>query len=454
MRKTLVANRGEIACRVMRSCRALGLSTVAVYSEADKGSMHVEMADEARCIGAANPRDSYLNAEKILAAALDSGADSVHPGYGFLAENAEFAAATREAGLIWIGPEPQSIREMGDKERARCLARSIGAPILPGSERLAADDERGLAEAAARAGYPLLIKASAGGGGIGMRMVESPERLFEFAASTATLAKRAFGNADIFMERFLPNARHIEVQVFGLGDGRAVHFFERECSIQRRFQKIIEESPSPGVDAETRERMCEVAVALACARRYAGAGTVEFILDDDSGEFFFLEMNTRIQVEHPVTEAVCGVDLVALQLRLAAGDLRDLPQESVAVAGHAIECRLCAEDPQKMFLPSPGELLEFEFPAGVENMRVDTGFRAGDKITPYYDSLLAKIIAHGKDRKAAVAAMTDALAGVRLRGPTTNLQFLRNSVAHPAFHAGETTTRFVDLHKSDLTKSN
>lgn len=452
MRRVLIANRGEIACRIIRACRAEGLAAVAVYSDADANTLHVENADDARPIGGAAPRDSYLNFDAILAAARDARADAVHPGYGFLAENADFAEAVESAGLIWVGPRAQNIRDMGDKNAAREMAQAAGVPVLPGSGRVAADDAGALARAGEQTGYPLLIKAAAGGGGIGMRQVDSAGQLAAAAEATAALAGRAFGDSGIFLERFVANARHVEVQVFGFGDGRAAHFFERECSLQRRFQKIIEEAPSPGISAALRADMHAAAVALARAVRYRGAGTVEFVVDDERGEFFFLEMNTRIQVEHPVTEMICGVDLVALQLRLAAGALRDadLDQASIAATGHAIECRLYAENPARLFLPSPGTLEQLQFPATGADVRVDTGFRQGDVITPHYDPMLAKIIAHGQDRDAARATLAAALDAVRVGGVAGNLEFLKNCIAHPAFRAGETLTNFVDRHKDDL----
>ena len=450
MRRVLVANRGEIACRILRTCRAEGFATVAVYSDADKESMHVEAADDARHIGAASPRDSYLKMETILAAAKDAKADAVHPGYGFLAENADFAEAVESAGLIWVGPRAHSIREMGDKNAARKIAQDAGVPVLPGSSRVEAADSDALMGAGENTGYPLLVKAAAGGGGIGMRLVHAPEQLAEAAEATSGLAGRAFGDSGIFLEHFVANARHVEVQVFGFGDGRAVHFFERECSVQRRFQKIIEEAPSPGISDSVRANMYAAAVALTQACRYAGTGTVEFIVDDDSEDFFFLEMNTRIQVEHPVTEMICGIDLIAFQLRLAAGEFPDIEQDSIVATGHAIECRLYAENPARMFLPSPGKLEQLQFPKAGADVRIDTGFRQGDVITPHYDPMIAKIITCSSDRSAACARMAGALDDIRLQGAVSNLDFLKKCIAHPAFRDGKTTTHFIDQHKADL----
>lgn len=450
MRRVLIANRGEIACRIIRACRAEGLETVAVYSDADKDALHKQSADDSRHIGAANARDSYLKVDNILAAAKSAKADAIHPGYGFLAENAEFAEAVQKAGIVWVGPSAQSIREMGDKNAARETAKAAGVPVLPGTGRVDVGDAQALARAGEQTGYPLLIKAAAGGGGIGMRHVHSPEQLAEAAEAASVLAERAFGDSGVFFERFVKNARHVEVQVFGDGKGGAVHFFERECSIQRRFQKVVEEAPSPGISDATREKMCAATVALARDRRYAGAGTVEFVVDDDNGDFFFLEMNTRIQVEHPVTEMICGVDLVALQLRLAGGSFAGIAQDSMAAACHAIECRLYAENPARMFLPSPGKLECFQLPETGAEIRVDTGFKEGDTITPHYDPMIAKIITAGKDRESARAKMGEVLGGVQLRGVESNLEFLRKVTAHRAFAEGKTTTDFIGRYKSDL----
>ena len=447
----LVANRGEIACRIIRSARSLGLRTVAVCSDADAEALHVTLADEAVSIGGAKPADSYLSVPAILQAARRTGAEAIHPGYGFLAENADFAQAVAQAGLVWVGPDAKSIEDMGDKERARLLARAAGVPILPGSARFAPGDLAGLEAAAEDVGYPLLVKASAGGGGIGMRLVEQQADLRRTVEATQGQAARSFGDGTVFLERYVPHARHVEIQVFGFGDGTAIHLFERECSIQRRFQKLVEESPSPGIAAETRTAMAHVAVALARQERYRGAGTIEFVLDDDSGAFYFLEMNTRIQVEHPVTECVTGLDLVALQLRLAMGEnLGDtLRQEDVRQHGHAIEVRICAENPARMFLPSPGRITRLDLPAA--GARVDTGVRAGDTVTPYYDSMIAKVIAHTSDRAEAIARLLAALDETAIDGITTNVAFLRRVIDHGAFRAGRTLTGFLDAHKADLT---
>ena len=450
LRKVLVANRGEIACRIIRSCKKLGLGTVGVYSDADKDSLHVGLADEAQRIGPPAAKESYLAIDRLIAAAKAAGADAVHPGYGFLAENSRFAQAAADAGLVWIGPTPQSIDDMGDKERARLLAKAAGVPVLPGSPRFTPDNLHGLAEAAEAVGFPLLVKAAQGGGGIGMRRVDGAPELEETVRATQALAEKSFGDSAIYLERFIEPARHIEIQVFGFGDGRAVHLFERECSIQRRFQKLIEESPAPGLAPEMRRAMAEAAMALAAQERYAGAGTVEFVVDARGG-FYFLEMNTRIQVEHPVTEMTTGLDLVELQLLLARGDdLAALTQDSIKASGHAIECRIYAENPAKNFLPSPGPLAVFETPNGLPGVRIDTGFRQGDKVTFYYDPMIAKAIAHGRDRVEAIARMTAALDAFKVEGLATNLAFMRKILAHPAFRAGQTFTRFVDAYRTEL----
>ncbi len=450
MKKVLIANRGEIACRIMRSCAALGLKTVAVYSEADAEALHVAEADEAHPIGPAKAADSYLVAANILKAAKAARADAVHPGYGFLAENADFAQAVGDAGLAWIGPRPQTIADMGDKERARLLAKGGGVPVPLGSPRFLPGDLDGLDKAAGDIGFPLLVKASAGGGGIGMRRIDAGDSLADVVAATQAMAEKAFGDGAVYLEKLVAPARHVEIQVFGFGDGRAVHFFERECSIQRRFQKIVEESPSPGITDDTRAAMAEAALALARQERYRGAGTVEFVIGPDQ-DFYFLEMNTRIQVEHPVTEMRTGTDLVGMQIRLARGDdLSDITQDSIQAEGHAIECRIYAERPEMNFLPSPGPLEVFAPPATGDDLRVDSGFRQGDQITFHYDPMIAKMIAHGADRDAAIERMAAALADFRVEGVSTNIAFLRKVMRHPRFRAGDTLTGFVDAHMAEL----
>jgi len=450
MQKVLIANRGEIACRIIRTCRELGLSTVAVFSEADAESLHVALADSAYPLGPAPARQSYLDRDRVLAAARESGADAVHPGYGFLAENTAFARAVIDVGLTWIGPDPDSIDDMGDKERARELAVAAGVPVLPGSARFTSGEDQGLSEAAAAVGYPLLVKASAGGGGIGMRLVDDPAQLVDIVQATQSMAEKAFSDGAVFLERYVPNARHIEVQVFGFGGGRAVHLRERDCSLQRRYQKIVEESPAPGLPVPVRERMCAVATELCRHQNYLGAGTVEFVVDAESFEYFFLEMNTRIQVEHPVTEMCTGTDLVAMQIRLARGDLDAIAQESIDHRGHALECRIYAENPDKRFMPSPGRLERFVLPEPGDGVRVDCGVREGDEISFYYDPMIAKLICHGDTRDAAIERMLDTLRGVTIEGVRTNLDFLARSIGHPEFRSGHVSTAFVDSHLAEL----
>jgi 3-methylcrotonyl-CoA carboxylase alpha subunit len=451
MNRVLIANRGEVACRIIRSCKALGLETVAIYSEPDQGALHVELADGAEPIGPAAARQSYLNMDAVLAAARAARADAIHPGYGFLAENPRFAERVEAEGLVWVGPRPKTIEDMGDKERARLLARAAGVPVLPGSPRFGPHDVAGLEKEATRLGYPLLVKATAGGGGIGMQRVDGPDRLAEVVDSTQKMADRAFGDGTVYLERFIPKARHVEIQVFGFGNGRAIHLFERECSVQRRFQKIIEETPAPGLPDQTRWRMAEAAATLAAQERYTGAGTVEFVVDAETGEFFFLEMNTRIQVEHPVTEMTTGLDLVGLQLRLARGDdLSDLKQDKIRPHGSAIECRIYAENPARMFLPSPGPLEVFRLPPPADGVRIDAGVREGDRITPHYDPLIAKLVCHGADRREAIERSLEALRASAIEGIHSNLPFLMRVLEHPAFQAGDVHTGFVDAYRPQL----
>lgn len=450
MERILIANRGEIACRIIRAAHSLGMVAIALYSDADANALHVAMADEAVHIGPAAPRESYLNTSAILAAAEASSADAIHPGYGFLSENAAFAHAVAQKGLIWVGPAPSAIRDMGDKQRARDIATAAGVPVLPGSARFGEYDWPAIEPAGEAVGYPLLVKASAGGGGIGMKLVTAPHELAAAAEATCSAAARSFGDPTIYLERYVARARHIEVQVFGFGDGTSRHLFERECSVQRRFQKIIEEAPAPRLDPALRQRMADTACALADAISYAGAGTVEFVVDEAEGEFFFLEMNTRIQVEHPVTEMVTGADLVAAQLLLASG--QD-PREALGdgqIAGHAIEARLYAENPVRRFLPAPGMLTRFELPQPTDDLRIDTGLRAGDPITPFYDPLIAKIIAHGASRDAAIARLRIALQGVAIEGLATNRDFLLAVLDERDFGAGNLSTAYVEEHLAGL----
>ena len=451
MKRVLVANRGEIACRILRTCRRLGIETVAVYSEADASALHTSLADHAVLIGASAANQSYLVGDRIIDAARRARADAIHPGYGFLSEDDEFAQAVQAAGMVWIGPDARSIADMGDKERARLLAEAAGIPVLPGSARFSPGGLAGLEEAAAKVGFPLLVKAAAGGGGIGMRRVDRSEQLLDAVTSTQTMATRAFGDGTIYLERYIAEARHVEVQVFGFGDGHAVHLYERDCSIQRRFQKIVEETPAPLLSPETRNALCRAAVALTMQQGYRSAGTVEFVLDTRTQDFYFLEMNTRIQVEHPVTEMVTGLDLVELQLAVAAGQPPSIrAQADVRLGGHSIECRLYAERPAKGFLPAPGLIKRFEAGQQGSYIRIETGVRSGDAITHFYDPLIAKIIVVGDDRRQAIERMLGALDSIRIEGIETNLAFLQRVTGHPAFREAELRTDFVERHKKDL----
>ncbi|MBI1219930.1 MAG: acetyl-CoA carboxylase biotin carboxylase subunit [Rhodobacteraceae bacterium] len=450
MEKLLIANRGEIGRRIIRSARALGIRTVALYSEADAGLAHVEEADEAVAIGPAPARESYLDVDRVLDAARQTGADAVHPGYGFLSENADFAERVIAAGLTWVGPAPETIRAMGDKARARTLAEAAGVPVVPGSGRIPPGSVMDVEAEAARIGYPLLVKASAGGGGIGMRRVDGPAQLAATVAATQSMAGKAFGDGTVFLERFVPRARHIEIQVFGLGEAGAVHLRERDCSLQRRFQKVIEESPAPGLPEGVRQRMAEAALALCRHTAYRGAGTIEFIVDAVSFDFYFLEMNTRIQVEHPVTEMVTGRDLVAMQLRFAADTLGRVEQDAIRFSGHAIECRLYAESPERNFLPSPGTLTRFRPPPVGPDLRLDAAYREGETVTPFYDPMIAKLIAHGATREQACNRAIDALRQFEIDGIRTNRDFLIACLENPGFRAGDIYTGFIEDNRATL----
>jgi len=440
--KILVANRGEIALRVMRSAQALGYRTVAVYSTADAQARHVLEADQAVCIGAPAPRDSYLNIPAIIEAARLSGADAVHPGYGFLAENDTFAQACIDAGLVFIGPSPQAIRDMGDKAGAKAKMAAAGVPCIPGYQ---GDDQslQRLAREAEAIGWPVMIKATAGGGGRGMRRVDAAADFEQALRSAQSEALGAFGDATVILERALIAPRHIEIQVFADHHGHAIHLGERDCSVQRRHQKVIEEAPSPAVGPALRERMGAVAVKAALAIGYVGAGTLEFLLDAQ-GDFFFMEMNTRLQVEHPVTEAITGLDLVAWQLRVAAGEPLPLAQDEVRFDGHAIEVRLCAEDPGNNFMPQSGRMLAWHMPTdGAAALRVEHALRPGDDIPPYYDSMIAKLVAHGRSRSEALRRLQHGLHDVVALGVPTNQGFLGACLAHPVFAQGQATTAFI-----------
>jgi 3-methylcrotonyl-CoA carboxylase alpha subunit len=445
--KCLIANRGEIAVRIIRACREIGIATVAVYSEADANMLHVRMADAAYLIGAAEASDSYLKIEKLIAAALQAGCDCVHPGYGFLSESEQFAQAVMDAGLTWVGPPPDAIRLMGVKTEARTLMQQAGVPLVPGYQSDSASDADFIT-AAESIGYPVMVKAAGGGGGRGIRIVYEPERLTDALAAARQEAQNAFGDSRVFLEKYIEQARHVEIQVLADQYGHVVHLFERECSAQRRHQKIIEESPSPLLDDKLRQQMGTAAVEAARAVNYVNAGTVEFIATP-SGEFYFLEMNTRLQVEHPVTEMVTGLDLVKLQFAIADGETLPFTQDEIAQRGHAIECRIYAEDPSNNFLPTIGRLLRFIPPTG-PGIRVDAGVQSGDVISIYYDPMIAKLIVQDSTRAAAIRRMQHALAQTVILGTTTNLSFLQSLLAHPAFLTGELHTSFIDNHLEEL----
>jgi 3-methylcrotonyl-CoA carboxylase alpha subunit len=446
--KILIANRGEIACRVIKTARRLGIKTVAVYSDADRDARHVALADEAVYIGGSPARESYLVADKLIDAARRTGARAIHPGYGFLSENAGFAEACATAGIVFIGPPPSSIRAMGSKSEAKKLMETAKVPLVPGYH---GDDQSPdlLAREAERIGFPVLIKASAGGGGKGMRVVESAAKFADQLAGAKREAKASFADDHVLVERYLTRPRHIEIQVFADSHGSCLYLFERDCSIQRRHQKVIEEAPAPGMDAARRRAMGEAAVAAARAIGYVGAGTVEFIADQD-GTFFFMEMNTRLQVEHPVTEAITGQDLVEWQLVVADGGRMPMTQEQLAIDGHAVEVRLYAEDPARNFLPSTGTLVHLRLPDEGPHVRVDIGVRQGDTVTPFYDPMIAKVIVHDRDRASAMRRMAGLMGETEVVGVTTNAQLLRALCSHPAFVGGEVDTGFIERHRDEL----
>ncbi|MGR3322413.1 MAG: acetyl/propionyl/methylcrotonyl-CoA carboxylase subunit alpha [Pseudooceanicola sp.] len=448
--KILIANRGEIACRIMRTAKEMGIATVAVYSDADAGAMHVAMADEAVRIGGPAPAESYLRGEAVIAAARETGAQAIHPGYGFLSENPGFADAVESAGLVFVGPSASAMRAMALKDAAKTLMSEAGVPVVPGYQGSDQDDTV-LSEAADKIGFPVMIKAVAGGGGKGMRVVETQAGFADALKSARNEASAAFGNADVLIEKYIQNPRHIEVQVFGDGV-RALHLFERDCSLQRRHQKVIEEAPAPGMTEAMRAAMGDAAVKAAEAIGYKGAGTVEFIVDGsgplDPDKFWFMEMNTRLQVEHPVTEAITGVDLVEWQIRVAAGEPMPKRQEELSIEGHAFEARLYAEDVDKGFLPATGRIAHLEFPAAV---RADTGVRPGDTITPHYDPMIAKIIVHGATRAAALARLARACRETQVAGTVTNLAFLGALAEHDGFGRGEVDTGLIGREIDRLT---
>ena len=448
IKRLLIANRGEIACRIIRTAHAMGIRTTAVYSEADADAMHVRMADTARLLGPASAAQSYLVIEKIIEAAKAEGAEAIHPGYGFLSERAEFADACAEAGLIFVGPSADAIRAMGDKAKAKALMGAAGVPLTPGYHGEDQSDDV-LAAEAAKIGFPVLVKASAGGGGRGMRIVENAEGLQGAIEAARREAEAAFGDGTLLLERYLGRPRHVEVQVMADGHGNVVHLFERDCSIQRRHQKVIEEAPAPDLSGETRQALTSAAVAAAKAIDYVGAGTCEFLVDED-GSPYFIEMNTRIQVEHPVTELITGLDLIELQLRVAGGEQLPMSQSDIVAIGHAIEARLYAEDPARGFLPQTGELAAFDVPANPGRVRVDAGVAAGDAISVHYDPMIAKVIAWSETRDGAAGELASALAGTSIAGLVTNIDFLGATLTHPAFLAAELDTHFIERHESAL----
>ena len=447
-RTLLIANRGEIAVRVMRTARAMGLRTVAVYSEADRDAMHVAMADQAVLLGPARARDSYLNIERVIGAARKTGAEAVHPGYGFLSENAEFAQACADAGLVFVGPTAAMMTAMGSKSGSKMLMEKAGVPLVPGYHG-EAQDEAVLAKAAAMVGFPVLIKASAGGGGRGMRIVRSAGELAAAVVSAKREAKAAFGDDRMLIEKYLDNPRHIEVQIIGDSHGNLLSLFERECTLQRRHQKVIEEAPSPTLDASRREAVCAAARKAAAAVKYVGAGTIEFV--SDGKDVFFIEMNTRLQVEHPVTELITGIDLVEWQLRVAFGEKLPLAQDEIRLNGHAFEARVYAENPNKNFMPSVGRIRTWRMPEPSNGLRIDAGYREGDTVSPHYDAMLAKVIAWAPTREAAIERLNRGLEDSDVRGVVTNISFLSALVTHPAVRANAIDTGFIERELKTLT---
>ena len=441
-KKILIANRGEIAIRIMRACKELGIKTVAVYSSADQNAQHVQLADEAILLGDAAPKESYLNVEKLITAANQTKAEAIHPGYGFLSENASFALAVESAGLTFIGPSADSIRAMGDKAKSKIAMKKAGVPTVPGYV-LDAGLESSVQQLAQQIGYPILVKAAAGGGGKGMRVVNDESELDEAIESARSEALNSFGDERLLIEKYLANAHHIEIQVFGDKHGNLVHLFERECSVQRRHQKIIEETPSPLLTPELREQMGQAAVNAAKAVNYHNAGTIEFIFDPKTTQYYFLEMNTRLQVEHPITELVAGIDLVQWQIKIAAGEKFPFTQSDFHQHGHAIECRVYAEDPANGFLPSTGRLLQFIEPRG-PGIRVDSGFTTGSEVTHFYDPLLAKLIVHAENREIAIQRMQTALREFIVHGVVTNIDFMQVVLAHDDFAKGKVSTSWVE----------
>ncbi|AKR11079.1 acetyl-CoA carboxylase biotin carboxylase subunit [Bacillus thuringiensis] len=445
IKKVLIANRGEIAVRIIRSCKEMDIETVAIYSEADKESLHVQIADEAYCVGPTISKESYLNLTNIISVAKLTGCDAIHPGYGFLAENADFAELCRECNLIFIGPSPEAISKMGTKDVARDTMKEAGVPIVPGSQGIIKNTEEAI-ELANQIGYPVIIKATAGGGGKGIRVARHEEELIKGIQITQQEASTAFGNPGVYLEKYVEDFRHVEIQIMADTHGNAIHLGERDCTIQRRLQKLLEESPSPALDEDIRKQMGEAAVKAAVAVDYTGAGTVEFIYEYKTKTFYFMEMNTRIQVEHPVTEMVTGMDLIKEQILVASGEKLSLQQEEVQFNGWAIECRINAENPAKKFMPSPGKV-EMYLPPGGFGIRVDSAVYPGYSIPPFYDSMVAKLIVHGKTREEAIAKMKRALSEFVIEGVHTTIPFHLQLLDHPDFVKGEFNTKFLEEHE-------
>ncbi|WP_026575857.1 acetyl-CoA carboxylase biotin carboxylase subunit [Bacillus sp. UNC438CL73TsuS30] len=448
LKKILIANRGEIAVRIIRACKEMDIQTIAVFSEADREALHVKLADEAYCIGRAPSKESYLNMEHILGIATLTKADGIHPGYGFLAENADFAEYCRKCDIEFIGPSPESIRKMGIKDIARDTMKNAGVPIVPGSNGTIKDRADGL-EIARKIGFPVIIKATAGGGGKGIRVARNEEELAKGIEMTQQEAKTAFGNPEVYLEKFIEDFRHIEIQILADTYGNVIHLGERDCTIQRRMQKLVEETPSPALSAKTREKMGEAAVQASKAVDYVGAGTVEFIYDYKEDRFYFMEMNTRIQVEHPVTEMVTGVDLIQEQIRIASGESLKMKQEDVDMDGWAIECRINAENPAKNFMPSPGKIEEYRLPGGF-GVRVDSAIYAGYQIPPFYDSMVAKLIVHGRTRNEAIKKMLRALDEFTVKGVATTIPFHQVLLKNDVFTSGEFNTNFLETYSLEI----
>ncbi|EHL73644.1 MULTISPECIES: acetyl-CoA carboxylase biotin carboxylase subunit [Bacillus] len=444
IKKLLVANRGEIAVRIIRACRELGIETVAIYSEADKEALHVQLADEAYCVGPKTSKESYLNMTNIISVATLTNCDAIHPGYGFLSENADFAELCRECNITFVGPSPEAISKMGTKDVARETMKKAGVPIVPGSHGIIKNIDEALS-LAEEIGYPVIIKATAGGGGKGIRVARNPQDLEKGINITQQEAATAFGNPGVYIEKYIEDFRHVEIQILADQYGNVIHLGERDCSIQRRLQKLLEESPSPALDGEIRKEMGEAAVKAAKAVDYTGAGTIEFIYDYRNRQFYFMEMNTRIQVEHPVTELVTGVDLVKEQIRIASGEQLSLKQEDVTFHGWAIECRINAENPEKNFMPSPGRIQMYLPPGGL-GVRVDSAAYPGYMIPPYYDSMIAKLIAYGDTREEAIARMKRALSEFVIDGVHTTIPFHLKLLAHEKFVEGDFNTKFLEMY--------